>query len=136
MNHVAKKDEANTIQVPVKTVDIILENQKMPVLLKIDVEGFETEVIKGATKTLKQKELKAIIIELNGSGARYSYVEQLIHNTLLGLGFSPFQYNPVKRIINAVNEFGTHNTIYIRDKDFVQERVETAPKLRILNNEI
>ena len=46
-------------------------------MLKIDVEGFETEVINGGNKIITNKELKTIIIELNGSGGRDGYHEKI-----------------------------------------------------------
>ena len=74
-NHVLAAEEvskANVIAVPVITVDSLLRNGS-PALIKIDVEGFETEVMKGMQATLELPVLKAIIIELNGSGMRYGY---------------------------------------------------------------
>jgi hypothetical protein len=130
-NHVANENEADIINVPVETLDDVLENQQCPSLLKIDVEGFETEVLMGAGKILENKGLKAIIIELNGSGKRYGYDEQNIHKMLIELGFKPFLYNPEKRALSSINEFGTHNTIYIRDVDFVQSRLKSADKFKI-----
>lgn len=136
VNHVANKDETNVIKVPLETLDGVLENQIIPILIKIDVEGFETEVIKGASKTLSENHLKAIIIELNGSGARYKYDEREIHHTLLNLGFNPFIYNPKERELTPIDKFGTHNTIYLRDTEFVKQRLKTASKIKILNSEI
>jgi len=63
-----------TIRVPVVTLDEALQN-KMPKLIKIDVEGFETDVLAGAVKTLANPELRAVVMELNGSGKRYGYDE-------------------------------------------------------------
>jgi FkbM family methyltransferase len=136
MNHVASQDEVGTINVSIELLDDILQDTKSPILLKIDVEGFETEVIKGASKTLAKSGLKAIIIELNGSGARYGYDEREIHNTLINFDFKPFIYNPKARKLTEVEKFGTHNTIYIRDLDFVKQRLMTAAKIKILNNEL
>jgi FkbM family methyltransferase len=136
-NHVANKNDTDTISVSVETLDHILENRKIPSLLKIDVEGFETEVLMGGGKILKQSELKAIIIELNGSGKRYGYDEQHIHETLLDLGFKPYLYNPKERLLTGIDKFGTGgNTIYIRDIHFVQNRVKSAPKIKILDHNI
>ena len=135
INHVACKNDVDVISVPVETLDDVLENQQAPALLKIDVEGFETEVLAGGNKILRNSNLKAIIIELNGSGKRYGYDEQNIHNLLLGLGFNPFLYTPEKRLLTNINSFGTHNTIYIRDVDFVQNRLNSADKIRILGSE-
>jgi len=37
----------------------------IPSLIKIDVDGIEHLMLKGATKTLKSKELKSLFIEVN-----------------------------------------------------------------------
>ena len=66
MNHVVEKEKSkNDINVKMSTLDISLIGLS-PILIKIDVEGFETEVINGGVQTLKSDSLKAIIIELNG----------------------------------------------------------------------
>ena len=134
MNHVATATDTDTIQVPVDSLDTIMENEEDPVLLKIDVEGFETHVLSGASSTLARNKLKAIIIELNGSGEKYGYDERKLHEKLLDNDYSPYHYNPFERELAPIESFGTHNTIYIKDIDFVKERVKTAEKIRIRNN--
>ena len=134
VNHVATENETDTIEVDIDTLDTILLKEQCPILLKIDVEGFETEVIKGADATLLNKSLKAIIIELNGSGQRYGYDERQIHNKLLEHGFKPYNYNPKTRQLMELETFGTHNTIYLRDKEFVEERIKSARKIKIGSN--
>jgi FkbM family methyltransferase len=137
INHVATAEETETIDVAVDTLDnVIAERNKLPLLLKIDVEGFETEVVKGADKVLKNNELKAIIIELNGSGNRYGYDETKIHDTFLSLGFSPYIYHPFERKLTLSANFGTHNTIYVRDIEFVQERLKTARQITVNDRKI
>jgi hypothetical protein len=42
-------------------------------MLKIDVEGFETEVISGAPRTLENPSLRCILMELAGYGKRYGF---------------------------------------------------------------
>lgn len=135
INHVATEHETDTIDVPIDTLDNVLEGSH-PVLLKIDVEGFETEVLKGASKILSSLDLKAVIIELNGSGKRYGYDEKKIHDNFLAWGFLSYQYNPFERRLTPISTFGTHNTIYIRDMEFVQNRVTTARKIKIRNREL
>ena len=64
-NHVLAEDEKandDTALVPVVTVDSLLPNG-FPVLVKIDVEGYEDEVLAGACETI-QKYRPFIIIEL------------------------------------------------------------------------
>jgi FkbM family methyltransferase len=135
-NHVATIEDQDTIEIPVVTLDEILNDRKAPLLLKIDVEGFETEVIKGALNTLQSSDLKSIIIELNGLGARYGYDDLQIHNNLIDLGFRPIKYSPIERKIYLINTHGTQNTIYVRDFEFIQQRIITAPKIKILNFEL
>ena len=131
INHVATENETDTIEVEINTLDSILLTEQTPVLLKIDVEGFETEVLNGADKTLANKTLKAIIIELNGSGQRYGYDETQIHKKLLGFGFKPFSYNPKLKKLKEIETFGSHNTIYIRDKEFVANRILKSRQVKI-----
>lgn len=131
VNHVAVAGETDTLEVPVKRLDQILETT--PVLIKIDVEGFETDVLNGANRILEDPALKAIIIELNGSGERYGYDEKDIHQKLLQLGFEPHTYDPLKRQLILLNSYGPYNTIYIRDKIFVQNRIESARKVKVAN---
>jgi hypothetical protein len=130
VNHIATANDTNTIEVPVDTLDNVL-NSKVPLLMKIDVEGFETEVLKGASKTLSDGRLKGIIIELNGSGGRYGYDERNIHELLLSQGFAPYIYEPQQRSLIQVNEFGSHNTLYLRDINFIQDRLTRAAKINI-----
>ncbi len=139
VNHVVLSSEidnySGVIKVDVFPFDAILQQGEMPALVKIDVEGFETEVLKGMSSTLADKRLKAIIIELNGSGGRYGYDEDLIHKSLLEFGFSPYLYDPFKRELKITAGHGVHNTIYLRDLDYVNNRVKNADKVSVFSEE-
>lgn len=130
VNHVATENESDTINIEVQKLDTIIL-QKKPLLIKIDVEGFETDVLEGSEEALKSEDLKAIIIELNGSGKRYGYDENLIHINLLNHGFKPYKYNPKTRKLLQIEQFGNHNTIYIKDFEFVMNRIKTSRKMSI-----
>lgn len=134
INHIATTyDQASdTEEVVIEALDTIIGNIDQALLLKIDVEGFETEVIKGAQAALRNNNLKAIIIELNGSGARYGFNEEDIHKTFTSNGFKPYSYDPLHRNITELNSYGSLNTIYLRDIEFVQERISSSPKIKIL----
>jgi FkbM family methyltransferase len=124
-NHVVADDFENGIEVPIQTLDSICNGQE-PSILKIDVEGFEAEVIYGGKSVLGNKSLKAIIIELNGSGRRYGYNDSSIHQSLKEFGFQPCRYDPFKRTLETTESFGQHNTIYVREIAFVRDRLSKA----------
>jgi len=130
VNHVATNDDKDVIEVQIDTLDNIV-NERNPCLIKIDVEGYEYEVLKGASETLMNPSLKALIVELNSSGKRYGYDDNDVHKKLIDNGFTPFEYNPLSRSLSPVKTFGNQNTIYIRDIDFVTHRVSEARKIKV-----
>ena len=131
INHVATKEEIDTIEVKIDTLDNLLMNEQCPSLIKIDVEGYENEVINGAEKILENQSLKAIIIELNGSGSRYGYDDENIHLKLLQYGFKPYCYNPKGKELKALKTFGNHNTLYLRDVNFIEERIKSSKRIKV-----
>ncbi|MFZ1529082.1 MAG: FkbM family methyltransferase [Ferruginibacter sp.] len=131
VNHVQMGDtkDHTAVEAEIVTLNDVFAGKQVPLLLKIDVEGFETEVLKGADIILSNKMLRAIIIELNGLSASYGFSDQAIHALLLVYGFKPYEYDPFSRSFNELKGFGSFNTIYIRDFSFVKERVALAEKI-------
>ncbi len=135
INHVARAGDTGTVDVPVDTLDNLLRG-KDPILLKIDVEGFETEVVRGASATLQNPSVQAVIIELNGLGSQYGYDESEVHAQLLNFGFASYAYDPVSRQLSPAGLKGVHNTLYVRNFDLVQERLRAAPSVEVLGKNI
>ncbi len=77
------------VEVPVTTLVTVAATHFVPICIKIDVEGFETEAINGAEKLLNNPELQVIIIELIGSGTTFGYDETAIQKKLVLHGFTP-----------------------------------------------
>lgn len=137
VNHVAVDGEKDTTEVSVQTLDGILKSRTCPLLIKIDVEGFETEVLLGGKNTLKNPDLKAVIIELNGSGLRYGYKDEDIHAVFISEGFLPYTYDPFTRRLIRLSTYSKDvNTIYVRDVDFVEKRIEEAETFRVFDRKI
>ncbi|WP_375562162.1 FkbM family methyltransferase [Bernardetia sp. OM2101] len=132
VNHVATKETPKDQRIDVQIEKVSDVAKKTPILVKIDVEGFKTEVINGGETIFSSPLQKAIIIELNGSGERYGYDEAKIHQKLENWGYKPYSYNPLQRKLTEVKSFGNHNTIYCKDIDFVKERIKNAPLVTVL----
>ena len=133
VNHVLLDGEKSnsTIEVDVVSLDSALVKEE-PSLIKIDVEGFETMVINGANETLRKASLKGIIIELNGLANQFNLNEMKIHETILNAGFTPFQYDAFSRSLVEISGIGDQNTLYLKDVEFVKERIRTAPAFSVL----
>jgi len=132
-NHiVSEKENIPSIKVPVQSLDKMMRGMA-PLAMKIDVEGYETEVLKGAGSVLANLHLKAIIIELNGLGQRYGFDDKAIHDKLVKLGFKPNLYDPISRQFTEIQNWGTDNTIYIRDPAFVASRVKSSRTYQVLD---
>jgi FkbM family methyltransferase len=130
VNHVLAAPEQGSIEVQVTRLDDMVRIDR-PTLLKIDVEGYEYPVIQGGINTFSDPLLKAVIIELNGSGARLGYSDQAIHDTLVSFGLRPYSYGPFTRSLSPQASFNHMNTLYLRDIPFVQERVSTAEPIQL-----
>ena len=139
VNHVALGDEAKTqqdiIKIKVKTLDEVFIKEE-PLLLKIDVEGYEHEVIIGAKRLLASNSLLAIIIELNGSGIRYGVEDSIIHEEILSYGFLPYRYDPFSRELHLLHTPGHLNTLYLRNVDSLAQRLMSSRKFNVIGHAI
>ncbi|WP_376705419.1 FkbM family methyltransferase [Mesorhizobium sp. ISC25] len=127
MNHVAREGDQVTRLLPMRKLDTVL-NGRCPLLLKIDVEGYEEEVFSGAQLTLADPRLLAISTEL---------FTPSISEALGRIGFSRFHYDPYTRnLTSAANSLKHSNTLLVRDFASVQERLRAAPAFRVFGIEI
>jgi FkbM family methyltransferase len=151
MNRVVAEEEAtDTIEVPQLPLDALLEGRS-PRLLKVDVEGYEPEVLEGASRTLAQSQLLGVILEsnpesepeANPKNARESERQhqrgesdvradhtpdrrRTPHSMLLDYGFQLCSYEPRTRTLLAVERPGD-NGIYVRDLNQAQALLRQAP---------
>lgn len=136
MNHVLAEHEAlPAIEVPVMRLDDLLADAVTPVLIKLDVEGHELAVLQGAAQVLDAAGLWAVIMETNGSGTRYGVADEQLFALMAGHGFEPFGYDPFTRRLLPTGQ-GAGNTVFIRNRAAVEERLQTARRYRLVNGEI
>jgi hypothetical protein len=122
------KDD-HSVSVQMVRIDDEIDHQ-LQYFFKIDVEGFECNVIDGAKKILSAKNTMAVIIELNGGGEAYGFNNEEIHQRLLDFNLKPVYYNPLLRELVELNDYNKNggNTIYVKNLQLIRERCKTAPK--------
>ena len=138
VNHVkSKMDSKNESYSEIQTysLDEIIGKER-PTMIKIDVEGFEKEVINGFKNKLLDTELNAILIELNGCGSNYGYDDDDINSIILKYGFKSYLYNPYTRKLTPSKYSKFENTLYIRNLNFVEDRLKKAKKFNVLGSRI
>ncbi len=111
INKIVTGINQNTIEVDAITInDFCNENNIIPDIVKIDVEGFELEVLNGFQEKLKN--IKILFIEITKNHCEVHQL--LLQNNLIG----PFSYSSKNKTISVFNS--THSIedpIYIH-KDF------------------
>jgi FkbM family methyltransferase len=134
MNHVLLNDRNGNesgIQVCVERLDDVILDQ-IPFIIKIDVEGWETEVISGAQHTLESVSPLAVIMEF-GNGKQYNFDEEEIHQKMLKYGFKVVSYEPFHRKLEVLNQRNSNgNTVYVKDVDFWIQRLHSSAKYTVL----
>ena len=137
LNHVVGAGESPDVpvrMVPVVPLDDVVPAGRPVVMLKIDVEGFEAEVLRGATRLLADPALQAVIVETQGYDARYGRPGEALR-ILSAAGFVPVDLQTGGRALTASSPGGpAANTILVRREamPFLQARVESAPRRRVL----
>ena len=100
---VGKEYDTDVVDVRMERFDEIISMNKQT-LIKIDVEGNESEVLKGINTSLANNHLKAIVILLNSSSLIYGIDEKLTYQTLIDFGFSPYSYDPYSRFLKKLEK--------------------------------
>lgn len=123
VNHVATNGETNTRTVPVRRLDTLIGTNR-PLMIKMDVEGFEEPVIRGANGLLSDDSLKVIELES---------LSEEIETTFNRHGFTRAYYDPFQRVLAKYpGKLSASNALFIRDWDFVATRLASAPPVSIL----
>lgn len=108
-------------------------------LIKLDVEVFEYHVLSGAQNTLKNKNIAAFIVELNGCGLKFGFKDEMVDEIFIKNGFEKFDYDPFSRNLKKIETFNTEeNTLYIRQSALkgIEEKLKTASPVSIFNLKI
>lgn len=136
LNRVAipNKDKS-FIKTEISTLDLEINTTKK-IIMKIDVEGFEMNVLKGANELLKSDKLLAIVVEINGFNRNYGFNEKDIHNLILSYDFIQYYYNPftreIKKELTSDIYSDKDDFIYIKKYDEIANNCKNSKK-RVLH---
>lgn len=129
-NHVLAPGEHGdrTVAVGMTTLDNAIQGEH-PAAMKIDVEGYEMLVLRGAAQTLSDTRLHSVVMELNGSGRRYGFSDSDLVDAMAAYGFGTYTYDPLARELIPLNGAAapSENTLFVRDEAAVRELVTSAP---------
>jgi FkbM family methyltransferase len=125
VNQVVGPEVKNARLVPQKRLDDMLTGQN-PIMMKMDVEGYEEQALLGAEQLLFNSSLMVIELET---------VSENTEQMLKRHGFERMYYDPYHRLV-AIQPFdiASLNTLFIRNSTFVRARVHEAAKVRVFDN--
>jgi FkbM family methyltransferase len=132
-NHILAEGEAAgcTDRVAVQTLDSIFDDQ-FSSIVKIDVEGFESEVLKGSTLALASPSLRGVLMENNGRDKRYGAGRTAVE-LMKSRGFCSCRYDPHSRTLEAAPPQRGGNVLFLRNPDEAQARVRAGKKFKLVN---
>ena len=126
INHVISQNDNRSAFHEVEMTFLDHFQSQLPKMIKIDVEGFEWNVLNGAKQLLADPNLDVILIEINGSGKYFDVDDNSLHLLLTESGFQPYSYDPFNRKLSQLQTYGNLNTIYIRNEALVKDRLINA----------
>jgi FkbM family methyltransferase len=128
-NRVATTGERNVRIVRQQRLDALIGGAPYPIIMmKIDVEGYGEEVLRGAKVLVHNDCLKIIVIE---------WPTDATHEALSRHNFTRVSYEPFSRKLEQrPSTSSSDNVVYVRDWDFVNFRVMAANHINILGQSI
>lgn len=143
LNHIVPSPSEETpkvLRVKASTLDRELPKEQ-PVLIKMDVEGFEHRVLGGGDAVLRKPTLLALIVEINANCQRYGLTEEETYRKILTYGFASVGYDPMERRLTRSSSWeegrgAEANTLFVRDLSAATERVKSAGQFRTAAYEI
>ena len=127
VNKVASAGDTNVRIVRQEQLDTLI-GASQPIMIKMDVEGYEEDVLRGAQALLANPCLKVIELET---------VTPEINQMMIRNQFERAYYNPFSRRLGREPiDLQSSNSLFIRDWPVVEARLATAKKIEILGHSI
>lgn len=113
---------------PVKLVSLdSVEVGRPPVYCKVDVEGYEDEVIQGSAELMRRGFPVVWQLEINDCSRAYGTERGDLRERLRRHGYRFYRYDvPRNRLAEEEPASGAMNTLAVRDASFVEERLSAS----------
>lgn len=133
-NHVVVDGDGEAaIEVEVVALDEVLAQEARTLVVKIDVEGFELAVIRGARAVLTRPSTLAVVAEVSAACRQYGHTEAMFDSQIRDYGYQPVAYQPFTRALSPIDGVNpkTNNTLYVKDLAAVRARLSGAPRFHV-----
>ncbi len=119
-------DQATEESIPVIRLDDAVDCGAGRVFIKIDVEGGEEGVIRGATNLLQSPETLALCVEVSWDGDELAPESQRVVEFLESLSYQIFHFSPPNNKFRRGPEKASRNVIASRDLELLSARIGAA----------
>jgi FkbM family methyltransferase len=130
VNRIVSEDEGTaSIRVPVSALDDLVVQGVRLSLVKLDTEGYESLVLAGAARLLRDGAVLAWVVEVNGLGGRYGSDDVTVFETLGKFGYRSYLYDAERMLLrrsDSRDSTSEWNMIFIRDSAEVVRRLGPA----------
>jgi hypothetical protein len=112
-----------------------LWGDERPVMIRMDVEGFETEALRGGEGGLGAPQLLALLIELKSYGACYGFDENALRDRFESWGLYLSGYDPIMRKLQPQARSCValqSNSHYVRDVQDAQARLSASAPFHVV----
>ena len=127
VNRVAATGERNVRKIRQEPLDALI-GAAQPVMIKMDVEGYEEEVLRGAPALLANESLNVIELESVTPGIE----EMLRCNRFERAYYDPFSRKLEREPVGVPS----HNSLFVRNWALVSARLTAARKIEVLGQAI
>lgn len=119
----SSSETTGTKNVVLRSLDQVLEKEGVARVdfLKIDVEGFEPQVLEGASNYLRQQSIRVLQLELDDSSlARSGYTADRVSNMLHDAGYRCAEWSYQSRSFRPVNK-ASFNTFFVAANELARQ---------------
>lgn len=121
---VVPEDRRDGVEVRCARLDAIVDDPSAFTVAKVDVEGFELEVLKGATTLLEADAPKAWLLETNRCCEKYGMTRTELQECMIEHGFALYRLTEAGRCLESIAHGGPFpaNSLALSDLDWLHER--------------